>query len=303
MSRRPGGLMTTGSSTSGTRLARCSTCSMPTRSTWPRRSMAKPVGGASMRCRWAGCPITSMSGTACWSGRVHPRRHADRVDHLLVLLVRPGPAGGAQGSGPRATSGPLACRCRSPRPLDTQVELTQFQLAHQALLDEPGPAGPGRRTQGPRGHDRRRSATIPRSGARAAHRPTSVSWTNSDNNKAFLAQTVVLTANGSLSIPAALRTERPDDYRRNAVTIDWPRAANGEPLVLDGYLARAVVFKEGGHAASRGGVRPFPRRGGLARPLADVRGRPIHAADAQASRPPFWLDPTTRTACARRSRA
>ena len=47
-----------------------------------------------------------------------------------------------------------------------------------------------------------------------------MSWTNSDNNKAFLAQTVMLTANGSLSIPAALRTERPDDYYRNAATID-----------------------------------------------------------------------------------
>ena len=78
-----------------------------------------------------------------------------------------------------------------------------------------------------------------------------MSWTNIDNNKAFLAQTVVMTANASLSIPAALRTARPDDYYQNAATIDWPQAANGEPLVLEGRVDRAVVFKEGGHGAAR----------------------------------------------------
>ena len=66
--------------------------------------------------------------------------------------------------------------------------------------------------------------------------PDSVNWTNIDNNKAFLAQTVVMTANPSLSIPAALRTARPDDYYRNAATIDWPAAANGQPLVIEGCV-------------------------------------------------------------------
>ena len=36
-----------------------------------------------------------------------------------------------------------------------------------------------------------------------------------------------MTPNASLSIPSALKRERPDDYYRNAVTIDWPRGANG----------------------------------------------------------------------------
>ena len=65
--------------------------------------------------------------------------------------------------------------------------------------------------------------------------PNPASWTNTGNNKAFLAQTVVMTANTSLSIPAALRTARPVNYERNAATIDWPNAANDEPLVLVGY--------------------------------------------------------------------
>ncbi len=39
--------------------------------------------------------------------------------------------------------------------------------------------------------------------------PGSTNWTNIDNNKAFLAQTVVMTPNPTLSIPAALRTSGP----------------------------------------------------------------------------------------------
>ena len=66
--------------------------------------------------------------------------------------------------------------------------------------------------------------------------PDSVNWTNIGNNKAFLAQTVVMTPNTTLSIPGALRTARPDDYYKNAATIDWPLAAAGEPLVIDGGL-------------------------------------------------------------------
>jgi hypothetical protein len=41
-----------------------------------------------------------------------------------------------------------------------------------------------------------------------------VGWTNLDNNSAFLAQTVAMTPNLTLSIPAALKRERPDDYIR-----------------------------------------------------------------------------------------
>jgi multiple sugar transport system substrate-binding protein len=50
--------------------------------------------------------------------------------------------------------------------------------------------------------------------------PDALTWANIDNNKAFLAQTVVMTPNGSLSIPNALKRERPDDYDRNIATID-----------------------------------------------------------------------------------
>src|SRR5262245_26333247 len=55
--------------------------------------------------------------------------------------------------------------------------------------------------------------------------PDAVNWGTDDrNNKAFLAQKVIATPNGSLSIPNALKRERPDDYRNNMATIQWPSA-------------------------------------------------------------------------------
>jgi multiple sugar transport system substrate-binding protein len=89
--------------------------------------------------------------------------------------------------------------------------------------------------------------------------PDSATWTSTGNNEAFLAQTVVMTPNASLSIPAALRTARPDDYYKNAATIDWPDGANGQPLVIDGGFAHAVVFKDGKNPACSTSKRSFWR--------------------------------------------
>ena len=61
-----------------------------------------------------------------------------------------------------------------------------------------------------------------------------------------------MTPNTTLSIPAALRTARPDDYYENAATIDWPNGANGQPLVLDGSVELGVVFGAGGNPALAG---------------------------------------------------
>jgi hypothetical protein len=40
-----------------------------------------------------------------------------------------------------------------------------------------------------------------------------------------------------------------DDYRLNTSTIDWPNNANGQPLVLLGFLQRGVVIKTGRNLA------------------------------------------------------
>ena len=122
--------------------------------------------------------------------------------------------------------------------------------------------------------------------------PNSVSWTSLGNNKAFLAQTVVMTANSSLSIPAALKRERPDDYQRNAATIDWPAALNGRPLVIYGYVNRAVVFKEGGHgAAAAQFIRFLTQEGWLAHWL-DFMGDQFMPPMRKLVEQPFWLDPS-----------
>ena len=122
--------------------------------------------------------------------------------------------------------------------------------------------------------------------------PDSTSWTNIDNNKAFLAQTVVMTVNPSLSIPSTLKRERPDDYYKNAVTIDWPEGANGQPLVIVGFLHRAVVFEAGGNQAlAEDFVRFLAEEGWLAHWLTFAGDRwlpPMRKLVEQ----PFWLDPS-----------
>jgi multiple sugar transport system substrate-binding protein len=77
--------------------------------------------------------------------------------------------------------------------------------------------------------------------------PDAMNWSTDDrNNKAFLAQTVVATPNGSLSIPNALKRERPDDYRNDMATVQWPLGPGGELFPIWGQVWPAVVFGGGG---------------------------------------------------------
>ena len=122
--------------------------------------------------------------------------------------------------------------------------------------------------------------------------PESVNWTNIGNNKAFLAQTVVMTVNTSLSIPGALRTARPDDYYKNAATIDWPDGADGQPLVIVGAIQRAVVFKAGRNPAlAEDFVRFLAEDGWLAHWL-DFAGDRLMPPMRKLVEQPFWLDPS-----------
>jgi multiple sugar transport system substrate-binding protein len=174
---------------------------------------------------------------------------------------------------------------------DTETELTQFQLAYQASW-----MSPDRRVQ--LDDPKVRAGMVKAMSAyteiwrKGCTPPDAIDWTSAGNNKAFLAQSVVMTANPSLSIPAALRTARPDDYQRNAATIDWPHAANGEPLVLEGYLYRAVVFKEGGHVAAAGKFVRFLAEGGWLAHWLDFSGDEIMPPMRKLVEQPFWLDPS-----------
>jgi multiple sugar transport system substrate-binding protein len=174
---------------------------------------------------------------------------------------------------------------------DTADQLMQFQLAYDALW-----IGPDRRLQIDSSEIRegmvealRDYTAIWRKGCTP---PDSVSWSGADNNQAFLEQAVVMTANATLSIPGALRTARPDDYDKNAATIDWPDDAKGQPLVIEGFVARAGIFKDGSNTAlAEKFVQFLVGEGWLAHWLTfggDRRMPPMRKLLDQ----PFWLDPT-----------
>ena len=123
--------------------------------------------------------------------------------------------------------------------------------------------------------------------------PDAVSWDNLGNNKAFLAQTVVMTANPSLSIPNALKAERPEDYYKNAATIEWPDGADGQPLAIEAGVLRGRGLQ------GRRSMRRWPRSS-CASWSARAGSRTISTSPATAccrrcrscSMQPFWLDPS-----------
>jgi multiple sugar transport system substrate-binding protein len=122
--------------------------------------------------------------------------------------------------------------------------------------------------------------------------PDSVKWKNIDNNEQFLAQTVMMTPNPTLAVPNAVRAVRPDDYYRNAATIDWPNGVDGQPLLIEGWIGLAVVFKDGrNRALVEDFVRFLVADGWLAHWLTFAGDRflpPMRKLVEQ----PFWLDPT-----------
>jgi multiple sugar transport system substrate-binding protein len=177
----------------------------------------------------------------------------------------------------------------SARAFDTLFEFHQFMAAYEAdyvtpdgelVLDNP--------------EVRRRLAealdgyvTIHRKGCTP---PASVDWDITENNKAFLAQTVVMTPNLSLSIPSALKVTRPEDYHRNAATIDWPDGIYGQPLRLMGEIYLAVIPKDGRTVAAEEFVRFLVTEGWLAHYFDFSGDRWLPVTPALLDQP-FWLDP------------
>jgi multiple sugar transport system substrate-binding protein len=122
--------------------------------------------------------------------------------------------------------------------------------------------------------------------------PDSVTWDGYGNNKQFLAQTIVMTPNQTLSTVNALKRERPDDYYKNAVTVDWPDGAHGQPLVIETFVNRAAVFRGGGHLAiAKEFVRFLVGEGWLAHYL-DFAGDRMLPPMPKLLQAPFWLDPS-----------
>ena len=122
--------------------------------------------------------------------------------------------------------------------------------------------------------------------------PDSLTWEAYDNNARFLAQTIVMTPNQTLSIPNALKATRPEDYYHNAVTVDWPAGPYGQPLVIETSVNGAAVFKDGEHvAAAKEFVRFLVAEGWLAHYL-DFSAERMLPPLPKLLDAPFWLDPS-----------
>jgi multiple sugar transport system substrate-binding protein len=124
--------------------------------------------------------------------------------------------------------------------------------------------------------------------------PDSVLWNAYGNNKAFLAQTVVMTPNYSLSIPNMLKNERPNDYYENTATIEWPSGPSGATFPSPGYVNSAVAFKSGGNVPiAKDFVRFLVAEGWLMHYL-DFSGERFLPSIPALLDQPFWLDPHDR---------
>jgi multiple sugar transport system substrate-binding protein len=176
---------------------------------------------------------------------------------------------------------------------DTQVQFFQFLAAYDAdyvtrdgqlIIDEP---------------QVQQSLVEAIDAYIAVHRkgctpPGSVGWTNIDNNKAFLAHTVVMTLNESLSIPNALKHERPEDYYENSATIEWPLGPDRQPFPIRGDFYPAVVRKDGRNVGvAKEFVHFLVAEGWLAHYL-DFAGERMLPPFPKLRDAPFWLDPSDR---------
>jgi multiple sugar transport system substrate-binding protein len=124
--------------------------------------------------------------------------------------------------------------------------------------------------------------------------PDSLSWSNSQNNEAFLAQRVVMTPNPTLSVVNALKPERAQDYHENTATIEWPLGAGGEPFPIDTVSHPAMVFKDGANvAAAKEFIRFLVAEGWLMHYLNFSGERLLPSVPALLDQP-FWLDVTDR---------
>jgi multiple sugar transport system substrate-binding protein len=124
--------------------------------------------------------------------------------------------------------------------------------------------------------------------------PDSIDWSNTGNNKAFLGQSVMMTANDTLSIPNTLKNDRPEDHATNSATIEWPLGPAGDAFPIMGNVYLAVVFKDGAHVdTAKQFVRFLVAKGWLAHYL-DFAGERMLPAIVKLRAGPLWLDPSDR---------
>ena len=73
--------------------------------------------------------------------------------------------------------------------------------------------------------------------------PDAVKWSNTDNNRNLLNQSILMTPNGSLSIPATVRQDA-DTYFNQLAIADFPNKPSGKPMRYQIFIRQAVIFKD-----------------------------------------------------------
>ena len=124
--------------------------------------------------------------------------------------------------------------------------------------------------------------------------PDSVRWDGYGNNNAFIAQTVVMTPNFSLSIINMLKNERPNDYYENTATIGWPFGPSGATFPIPGGSISAALFKDGDNVASAKEFVRFLVAEGWLMHYLDFSGERFLPSIPAVLDQPFWLDPHDR---------
>ena len=216
------------------------------------------------------------------------------VGGVLVVLVRPGAAGGASGPLGRddiwGVGLPMSAGGSTPT-----TSSMQFQLAYEApWLDR----------------DRRPQVDDPavRAGMikaleaytaiwrKGCTPPDSVNWTNIDNNKAFLAQTVVMTPNPSNERSRSrLRCAR----RGPTTTTRTPRPSTGRTAPMASRSSSMACSSRAPWSSRPAGIRRSPATSSASWPRK--AGSPIGSTFAgdrllppmrKLVEQPFWLDPS-----------
>jgi multiple sugar transport system substrate-binding protein len=121
--------------------------------------------------------------------------------------------------------------------------------------------------------------------------PDAVDWDDAGNNKAFLAQRVVMTPNVTLSIPNALKHDRPDDYYKNSATIEWPRGPGGGHFPIASGVFGTIVFADAGHGDTARDFIRFLIEGGWLGHYLNFADEWMLPTLVGLLGQPFWLDP------------
>ena len=185
-------------------------------------------------------------------GGLQGKRHPDRLERLLVVLVRQGPAGVAQGHGPAH----LRHRPADGRRLERLVLLVpdlHGRVQRQAGRRQRQAAG--RRPEGPAGlvsaPDRLHPPYI-----KGCTPPSSTSWKDPDNNVAFHNKTTVMTHNATISIAAKWLDDANNEtltaeqraagkkaYYELIRTAGFPNKPDGSKMVYRAAVKTGVVFE------------------------------------------------------------